>query len=56
MENQVLAEYRKKVVIFLLSITIASASAAAVVFPVLKGLGLYPSVSLPFLSHSLPLC
>lgn len=49
MENQVLAEYRKKVVIFLLSITIASASAAAVVFPVLKGLGLYPSVSLAIL-------
>lgn len=46
MENRVLAEYRKKVVLFLLAITIASASAAAVVFPVLKGFGLYPMVTI----------
>lgn len=45
-ENEVLQEYRKKVVIFLLGIIIFSVTAAAVVFPVLKALGLYPTVSM----------
>lgn len=45
-ENEVLQEYRKKVVIFLLGIIIFSVTAAAVVFPVLKVLGLYPTVSM----------
>lgn len=45
-ENEVLKEYRKKVVIFLLGIIIFSVTAAAVVFPVLKVLGLYPAVSM----------
>ncbi len=50
MENQILEEYRKKVVIFLLAIVIMSATAAAVVFPVLKGLGLYPTVPIAALA------
>lgn len=49
-ENEVLQEYRKKVVIFLLGIIIFSVTAAAVVFPVLKALGLYPTVSVPLIA------
>lgn len=44
MENIILEEYRKKVVIFLLAIVIFSATAAALVFPVFKGVGWYPTV------------
>lgn len=44
MENIILEEYRKKVVIFLLVIVIFSATAAALVFPVFKGVGWYPTV------------
>lgn len=45
MGNQILEEYRKKVVIFLLGIVILSATAAAVVLPGMKAFGLYPNVS-----------
>ncbi len=44
MENEILQEYRKKVVIFLLIMITISAAAAAVVLPVMTALGLYPSV------------
>lgn len=49
-ENEVLQEYRKKVVIFLLAIIMFSVTAAAVVFPLLKALGLYPTVSMLLLA------
>ncbi len=45
MGNQILEEYRKKVVIFLLGIVILSATAAAFVLPGMKVFGLYPNVS-----------
>lgn len=44
MEEGILQEYRKKAVIFILVIIMFSATAAAIVLPVLKGLGLYPTV------------
>lgn len=44
MGNQILEEYRKKVVIFLLPIVMASATAAAVVLPGMTLMGLYPTV------------
>lgn len=46
MGNQILEEYRKKVVIFILAIVMLSATAAAVVLPALRSFGLYPGVSL----------
>ena len=46
MGNQILEEYRKKVVIFILAIVMLSATAAAVVLPALKGFGLYPNVTM----------
>lgn len=49
-ENEVLQEYRKKVVIFLLAIIMFSVTAAAVVFPVMRALGWYPSVTVPLLA------
>lgn len=49
-ENEVLQEYRKKVVIFLLAIIMFSVTAAAVVFPVMRALGWYPSVTVPMLA------
>lgn len=42
---EILQEYRKKVVIFVLAIVCASATAAAVVLPGMKLFGLYPTVS-----------
>lgn len=45
MDIEILQEYRKKVVIFVLAIVCASATAAAVVLPGMKLLGLYPTVS-----------
>lgn len=50
LENEILQDYRKKVVIFLLAIIMFSVTAAAVVFPVLKALGLYPTVSMGLLA------
>lgn len=44
MDLEILKEYRKKVILFLLGIIMLSATAAGVVFPVLKGLGLYNTV------------
>ena len=44
MGNEILEEYRKKVVIFLLAIVIVSATAAAVVLPGMTLMGLYPTV------------
>ena len=46
MEIEILQEYRKKVAIFVLAIVCASATAAAIVLPGMKILGLYPTVSL----------
>lgn len=45
MEKSILDEYRKKVVIFLLIIIMVSASAAAITFPAMKWMGLYPKVN-----------
>lgn len=45
MGNEVLAEYRKKALTFLIVIIMVSATAAGVVFPLMKGAGLYPTVS-----------
>ena len=45
MNNEVLKEYTKKVSILVLVVIMLSATAAAVVFPVLKVAGLYPDVS-----------
>lgn len=45
MGNEILEEYRKKVVIFILAIVMLSATAAAVVLPCLKAFGCYPNVS-----------
>lgn len=45
METGILQEYRKKAVIFMLAIIMFSATAAAIVFPALKGMKLYPTVS-----------
>lgn len=45
MEAGILQEYRKKAVIFMLIIIMFSATAAGIVFPMLKGLKMYPSVS-----------
>lgn len=45
MDNKVLKEYTKKVTILVLAIIMFSATAAAVVFPIFKLLGLYPMVS-----------
>lgn len=44
MDKEILEEYRKKAVVLLLGIIMFSATAAGVVFPILKVLGLYPSV------------
>lgn len=46
MGNEILEEYRKKVVTFLLVVILLSATAAGITFPVPKGLGLYPTVSI----------
>ena len=45
MGAELLQEYRKKVVIFIIAIVCFSATAAAVVFPIMKIIGLYPTVS-----------
>lgn len=45
MDNEVMKEYTKKVSIFVLVIIMLSATAAAIVFPILKVAGLYPDVS-----------
>lgn len=45
MNNEVMKEYTKKVSILVLAVIMFSATAAAVVFPVLKIVGLYPNVS-----------
>lgn len=45
MDMEILEEYRKKAVIFLLRIIMVSATAAGIVFPILKGMGLFPTVS-----------
>lgn len=45
MGKEVIEEYRKKVVAFLLVIIMVSATAAAIVFPSMKGMGLYQEVS-----------
>lgn len=45
MNNEVLKEYTKKVSILVLVVIMLSATAAAVVFPILKVAGLYPDVS-----------
>ena len=50
MGNEILEEYRKKVVVFLLVMVMLSATAAAVVFPILKGIGLFPTVSMIILA------
>ena len=50
MGKEVIEEYRKKVVVFLLTIIMLSATAAAIVFPVMKGMGLYPEVSWTLIS------
>ena len=42
MDYEILKEYRKKAVAFLITIIIISATAAAVVFPIMKIAGLYP--------------
>lgn len=47
--NEILQEYRKKVVIFLLGTIMFSVTAAGIVFPVMKAFGLYPTVSVPAL-------
>ena len=44
MDLEILQEYRKKAIVFLLGIIMFSASAAGVVFPILKGVGLYKTV------------
>ena len=46
MGNEILEEYRKKVVVFLLVIVLCSATAAAIVLPALKVIGLFPTVSM----------
>lgn len=46
MDLEIMKEYRRKAVVFLLAIIMFSASAAGVCFPVLKGLGFYNNVSL----------
>lgn len=45
MDVEILQEYRKKVVVFILAIICFSATAAAVVLPGMKLFGLYPGVS-----------
>ncbi|MBQ2801366.1 MAG: hypothetical protein IJF03_08260 [Lachnospiraceae bacterium] len=45
MTNEVMKEYTKKVTILVLGVIMLSATAAAIVFPVLKFAGLYPGVS-----------
>lgn len=45
MGNEVLQEYRKKVVVILVGVILFSATAAGIVFPVMKALGLFPSVT-----------
>lgn len=45
MNNEVMKEYTKKVSILVLTVIMLSATAAAVVFPVLKIAGLYSDVS-----------
>lgn len=45
MGNEILQEYRKKAVLFLIVIIMISATAAAIAFPIMKGIGLYPTVS-----------
>ena len=44
MDLEILKEYTKKTVIFVLGIIMFSATAAGIVFPILKGLGLYSTV------------
>lgn len=45
MNNEVMKEYAKKVSVLVLVVVMLSATAAAVVFPILKAAGLYPDVS-----------
>ena len=45
MNNEVMKEYTKKVSILVLVVIMLSATAAAIVFPTLKAVGLYPNVS-----------
>lgn len=49
MGNEVLVEYRKKALTFLIVIIMVSATAAGVVFPLMKSAGLYPTVSWMFI-------
>ena len=44
MDKEILEEYRKKAIIFLLGIIMFSATAAGIVFPILKGVKLFPTV------------
>lgn len=44
MDLEIMKEYTKKTVIFVLGIIMFSATAAGIVFPILKGLGLYSTV------------
>ena len=45
MDVEILQEYRKKVVGFVIAILCLSATAAAIVLPGMKLLGLYPTVT-----------
>ena len=45
MGNEIIQEYRKKAVLFLIVIIMVSATAAAIAFPIMKVIGLYPTVS-----------
>ena len=45
MNYEVMKEYTKKVCVLVLVVVMLSATAAAVVFPILKAIGLYPDVS-----------
>ena len=45
MGNEIIQEYRKKAVLFLIVIIMVSATAAAIAFPIMKIIGLYPTVS-----------
>ena len=45
MDIEVMKEYTKKVIILVLAVVMLSATAAGIVFSLLKGIGLYPNVS-----------
>ena len=45
MNNEVMKEYIKKISVLVLLVVMVSATAAAVVFPIFKFVGLYPDVS-----------